>query len=287
MVDAHPFMVLVHSPFLGPSAWLWVARELEQRGRAAVVPSLCALADGPYRPWRDVWETVDAVSAHRAGRVVLVGHSAAGSLLPAIAESPNPARDVWLRAFVDAFLPPPSGTARLVPTEFAEELSALATGGVLAPWSTWFGDEAMRDLVRDGARRARVEQDMPQLPLSVRDIERPYPRAGTAARARTCCSPPSRTRQAPPTRRTRLADRRSARRQAPRPRPPASRRCDRASRPRARDVGRSRASAARPQGPRRPLRPVLQRRARVLLLAQSASPALDARAAGTRPTRNC
>lgn len=173
MVHADPLMVLVHSPFLGPSAWGWVARELDQRGRPAVVPSLRAVADEPYRPWRDVWEIVDAVSAHVTARVLLVGHSGAGSLLPAIAQS-APGR-VAAIAFVDAFLPPASGTTRLVPAEFAEELSALATRDVLPPWSTWFGEQAMRDLVPDAARRARVERDMPRLPLSVRDTELPVP----------------------------------------------------------------------------------------------------------------
>jgi hypothetical protein len=94
-------------------------------------------------------------------------------LLPAIAQS-APGR-VAAIAFVDAFLPPASGTTRLVPAEFAEELRALATGDVLPPWSTWFGEEAMRDLVPDGDRRARVEQDMPRLPLSVVDVELPVP----------------------------------------------------------------------------------------------------------------
>ena len=75
MVDTDQLMVLVHSPFLGASAWGWVARELEQRGRRAVVPSLRPVVDEPYRPWRDVWETLDAVSAHRASKLVLVGHS--------------------------------------------------------------------------------------------------------------------------------------------------------------------------------------------------------------------
>jgi pimeloyl-ACP methyl ester carboxylesterase len=132
-----------------------------------------AVADEPYRPWRDVWETVDAVSAHRAETLVLVGHSGAGSLLPAIAQS-APGR-VAAIAFVDAFLPPPMGTARLVPAEFADELSALATGDVLPPWSTWFGEGPMRDLVPDADRRARLEREMPRLPLSVRDTELPVP----------------------------------------------------------------------------------------------------------------
>jgi pimeloyl-ACP methyl ester carboxylesterase len=173
MVHADPLLVLVHSPFLGPSAWEWVARELERRERAAIVPALRGVADEPYRPWRDVSDAVDAVAAHGARTVVLVGHSGAGSLLPAIAESFS--GRVAAIAFVDAFLPPASGTARLVPVEFVEELSALATDDVLPPWSSWFGEEVMRDLVPDGPRRARVERDMPRLPLSVLQAELPVP----------------------------------------------------------------------------------------------------------------
>jgi hypothetical protein len=173
MVHADPLMVLVHSPFLGPSAWEWVARELERRGRSALVPPLRGAADEPYRPWRDVSEAVDAVAAHGAQTVELVGHSGAGSLLPAIADSVS--GRVAAITFVDAFLPPARGTARLVPVEFVEELGALATDDVLPPWSRWFGEEALRELVPDAAQRARVEHDMPRLPVSVLQTELPVP----------------------------------------------------------------------------------------------------------------
>ena len=83
--------------------------------------------------------------------------------------------DVAALVFVDAFLPPAIGTARLVPPEFVDELCALASDAVLPPWSSWFGDEVMRDLVPDGARRARVERDMPRLPLSFLQTEVPVP----------------------------------------------------------------------------------------------------------------
>ena len=162
-------IVLVHSPFLGPSAWEWVARELERRGRPAVVPALRAVADEPYRPWRQIWEAVDD-----ARTVVLVGHSGAGSLLPAIAGA-APGR-VAAMTFVDSFVPPPSGTTRLVPAEFVADLVARAGGGDLVPpWSTWFGEAVLRDLVPDADRRARIEHDMPSLPLSLVHAELPVP----------------------------------------------------------------------------------------------------------------
>ena len=39
-------------------------------------------------------------------------------------------------AFVDAFLPPASGAAHLIPAEFIEKLSELATDDLLPPWSS-------------------------------------------------------------------------------------------------------------------------------------------------------
>ena len=172
MVSGSPLFVLVHSPLLGPSTWEWVARELEQRGRLAVVPSLLANAVAPAPGWREACKTI-AVSSHNAAGVVLVGHSAAGTLLPAIAES-IPV-DVTGMVFVDAFLPPASGTAPLVPATYIDELKALAIDGVLPPWSSWFGDEVMRDLLPDLARRVHVEHDMPRLALSSLQVELPIP----------------------------------------------------------------------------------------------------------------
>jgi pimeloyl-ACP methyl ester carboxylesterase len=124
VIATAPF-VLVHSPLLGPSAWEWVGRELEQRGRAAVVPSLLGVAHEPYPTWREACEAVAAASAKRARTVVLVGHSGAGSLLPAMAGRLS--GGVAAMVFVDAFLPPPSGTAHLIPAEFIEELNELVS----------------------------------------------------------------------------------------------------------------------------------------------------------------
>ena len=47
-----PAFVLVHSPLVGPTSWLPVARELERRGRVAVVPLLLGVAEAPEPRWR-------------------------------------------------------------------------------------------------------------------------------------------------------------------------------------------------------------------------------------------
>lgn len=107
-----PAFVLVHSPLVGPTSWLPVARELERRGRVAVIPSLLGVAEAPEPRWRHVPQAVRVATSHLQQRVVLVGHSGAGLLLPVIAD----ALDVEVAAmvFVDSRLPPPGGRSPLV-----------------------------------------------------------------------------------------------------------------------------------------------------------------------------
>jgi pimeloyl-ACP methyl ester carboxylesterase len=178
MVSGSPLFVLVHSPLLGPSTWEWVARELEQRGRLTVVPSLLATAVAPAPGWREACKTIAACSRGAAG-VVLVGHSAAGTLLPAIAES-IPV-DATGMVFVDAFLPPASGTAPPVPATYIDELKTLAIDGVLPPWSSWFGDEVMRP-PSYGLRAAGTSFGLITRATFLGTVNRPRPVRGSSER---------------------------------------------------------------------------------------------------------
>jgi hypothetical protein len=56
-----------------------------------------------------------------------------------------------------------------------DQLGALATGGVLPAWSSWFGEGAMRELVPDDRLRTSLEDEMPRLPLSYFDASVPVP----------------------------------------------------------------------------------------------------------------
>jgi hypothetical protein len=53
-----------------------------------------------------------------------------------------------------------------MPERFMDQLAALAVGGKLPPWSTWWGEDAMRDLVADEGLRNELAADMPSLPLA-------------------------------------------------------------------------------------------------------------------------
>src|SRR2546423_1226460 len=136
-----PAFVLVHSPLVGPTSWLPVARELGRRGRGAVVPSLLGVAAGPEPQWGHVPDAVRTATSDLRHRMVLVGHSGAGVLLPVIADAV--AGEVAALVFVDSFLPPPAGQMPLGPPAFMDQLRAMAIDGLLAPWSRWFGAQAM------------------------------------------------------------------------------------------------------------------------------------------------
>ena len=155
----YPF-ILVHSPLVGPVTWSWVARELQQRRHRVLVPSLKGAAiSGSWQRCVDV-----AIREAPSETVVLVGHSGAGPLLPAIASrmESSPKRLV----FVDAALPLLASDTPLVPKEFLDFLKGLARNGMLPKWSEWFGAGAMEELIPDDERRAAVLADLPELPLS-------------------------------------------------------------------------------------------------------------------------
>ena len=168
-----PTFVLVHSPLVGPTSWSPVAQELERRGRAAVVPSLLGVATAPEPQWRHVPDAVRVATSHLQRRVILVGHSGAGPLLPVIADAL--ASEVAALVFVDSLLPPPAGRLLLGPPAFMDQLRAFATDGLLPTWSRWFGLDAMRELVPDERLRADLEAEMPRLPLSYFEATVPVP----------------------------------------------------------------------------------------------------------------
>jgi hypothetical protein len=113
-------------------------------------------------------------------RIVLVGHSAAGVLLPVIADAL--AVEIAALVFVDSFLPPPAGQLPLGPPAFMDQLRAMATDGLLPPASRWFGAQAMRELVPDERLRANLEAKMPRLPLSYFQATVPLPDGWTNRR---------------------------------------------------------------------------------------------------------
>lgn len=102
-----------------------------------------------------------ARAAIGTGAAVLVGHSGAGPLLPAIGGAGY--------VVVDGGLPPKRGDAPLAPPELLKHLDPLTTDGRLAPWSQWWGDGAMTHLVPDPTVRNEIEAELPMLPRAYFD----------------------------------------------------------------------------------------------------------------------
>ncbi|KPC91628.1 hypothetical protein ADL27_29080 [Streptomyces sp. NRRL F-6602] len=160
-----PTPVLMHSPLVGPSSWRPVAAALRARGYATVVPSL-----SPVLGSRDGWyPRMAAAVAHEvarhggAGRTVLVAHSGAGALLPAVAEAT--AAPVVGAVFVDALLPHPGrGWTSTVPEALRERLRGLVRDGLLPPWDEWFPPGTVEELLPDPRMYARFRAELPHVP---------------------------------------------------------------------------------------------------------------------------
>ena len=145
--------VLVHSPLVGPSTWSALRDELRARGDRVYAPDL----GGDEHDATPLWQqharpAADALRDVGAG-AVLVGHSGAGGLLPAIRDAARTAVGGYI--FVDAGLPAPG--ARKGDGAFAARVDAMHASGRRFPEWT---DADLRDVIPDDARRASVLAEM-------------------------------------------------------------------------------------------------------------------------------
>ena len=138
-------------------------------GHEVVVPDLrrAALSGQPAAVVQE------AVAQCPTDTDVLAGHSGAGLFLPTIANSLSaPARPHLV--FIDAAIPDCKGEARLDPA-VVDLLRPLAVDGVLPPWSAWLGEGGVERLIPDSEKRARVEAELPELPIALFEGALPVP----------------------------------------------------------------------------------------------------------------
>lgn len=111
-MNKHNVYVLIHSPLVGGLTWALVADQMRQKGLGVVVPLLLDSPDAPEPFWKQHAKSVSQALAHisKDAAVILVAHSGAGPLLPAIRKLlMNP---VNAYVFVDAGIPR-DGASRL------------------------------------------------------------------------------------------------------------------------------------------------------------------------------
>jgi hypothetical protein len=171
--------VLLHSPLLGPLTWRAVAEALRAGGAAAETPAWTPLSDidGAY---------YDVLAEGMAKQVpaddaapILVAHSSAGALTPALAARlPRVAGVI----FVDAILPHPGRSwFDTAPQGLGETLRAGALAGLLPPWSDWWPPGALERLVPHEATRTALIGELEPIPAAF--FEEPAPVTELAAPA--------------------------------------------------------------------------------------------------------
>lgn len=166
--------VLIHSPLAGPLTWRDVATELVRRGKQSVVPSLLSALDARPPYWEALASCVNQAitDVEFKGPAVLIAHSAAGAFLPAIRQRLSTPVAAYL--FVDARLPKNNASLLATgPAGAADRQRAMAREGWLPPWSEWFGDEVMRELLPDSRLRQAFLNELRPLPLAL--FEEPIP----------------------------------------------------------------------------------------------------------------
>lgn len=157
-------LVLLHSPLIGPSAWLAVAAEALERGHKVSLPAIpdLKLIPQPYYPviGRGVARQIEG-----QGAATLVVHSSAGGLAPSVVAASEGRIDHVV--FVDAILPHPNrswfDTTGVV---FADALRATVQDGLAPPWDQWFPAGVIADLIDDANARAVFEGELNPTPVA-------------------------------------------------------------------------------------------------------------------------
>lgn len=159
--------LLINSPLVGAMTWTLVADELRRGGHRALAPSLFA-APNPSLPY---WQQhAQAAAAEPFGRPpILVAHSGAGPLLPAIRQAMNQPAAGYI--FADAGLPK-DGLSRLDQFDTPEEAEAFRGAAVDGLLPTWTADD-LREVIPDDAIRQQFAAELRPLPLAV--YEEPLP----------------------------------------------------------------------------------------------------------------
>ena len=147
---------LIHSPLVSPVSWEFAASAFRRRGQQVFVPELRDTpGGGPY--WQQQAASAAEALRDQEEPLVLVAHSGAGALLPAI-EQALPGRIAGY-VFVDAVMPR-SGESRLAgfgtPEEIAEFRAYLEGGGRFPTWSA----ADLSEILPDAATRERLVAEL-------------------------------------------------------------------------------------------------------------------------------
>ena len=200
-MNGNAVYVLIHSPLVGGLTWTLVAEQMQQRGQSVVVPILSDLKISKEPYWKQHAESVAQalVNIPPETNVILVAHSGAGPLLPAIRlHIPN---SIQAYVLVDAGIPRDGATRldlmRSEDPEWAKRFEESLQSGEQFP--NWSSDD-LREIVPDENLRKRlvaeihprglefftepipVFHEWPDAPCVYIQFSAPYERPATQAR---------------------------------------------------------------------------------------------------------
>jgi pimeloyl-ACP methyl ester carboxylesterase len=163
-MDRKNAFVLVHSPLVGPLTWSLVSHQMRQRGLDVKIPTLRDSPDAKEPFWKQHAESVSQVLAQLPDEtpLILVAHSGAGPLLPAIRQLiPNP---IKAYVFVDAGIPR-DGASRLdlmksEDPEWANDFQKELERGERFP--TWSFDDLQEVIPDESLRKQMVAELRPR-----------------------------------------------------------------------------------------------------------------------------
>lgn len=145
--------VLIHSPLVGKFTWKAVAKQLTASGHEVHIPDLDDKKKSKHPFWKQEVDSIDLTVENP----IIVGHSAAGAILPIIGEKLGAIGYI----FVDAVLTFESTTRldllRLEDSEFAQSIEAYLSGGGKYPdWT----DEQLIDMIPSAKIRKKLIKHM-------------------------------------------------------------------------------------------------------------------------------
>jgi hypothetical protein len=107
-------------------------------------------------------------------KIILAAHSAAGAYLPVIAAGLSQKISAYI--FVDARLPQNGATLDdQDSSREREQRKSLATNGLLPPWSQWFGEEVMEEILPRKEQREQFTEELRPIPLRLFHEKINYP----------------------------------------------------------------------------------------------------------------
>ena len=166
--------VLLHSPLVGSFTWEPVKKVLVEQSAGVMVPAVWDDPDSALPYWRQHADSVakDLAQIPAQQKIVLVAHSGAGPLLPAVRQQWN--HPVFSYIFVDAGIPR-AGLSRLdlmklEDAEWAEQFhQSLLQGEVFPTWT----ENDLKEIVPEAESRQKLVDEL--RPRSLQFFTEPIP----------------------------------------------------------------------------------------------------------------